>query len=184
MQFHTRPTRRCGEPGPALLTALLVLFATAVPSSPARAADESSTAAGSAQPADDGRSTDTDPCDRKGRLRGPVFAKGSANVEPEALVALDLIAEGLRTRCTDGVYLIESHTDTYGDPGYNLRLSEVRAREIKRLLVERGVPAERLETVGYGERYPLATGLSAEEQALNRRITFVPKGQASHPLPE
>jgi outer membrane protein OmpA-like peptidoglycan-associated protein len=137
-----------------------------------------------ADAAADDQATDSDPCDRKGRLRGPVFAKGSANVMPEALVALDLIAEGLKTRCTDVVILIESHTDTYGDPGYNLRLSEVRAREIKRLLVERGVPGERLETVGYGEKYPLATGLSQDVQALNRRVTFVPKGAASHPLPE
>lgn len=149
-------------------------IAVSVGSLPALAADA---------PADD-QATDSDPCDRKARLRGPVFAKGSGNVTPEALVAIDLIAEGLKTRCTDVVVLIEAHTDTYGDPGYNLRLSEVRAREIKRLLVERGVPADRLETVGYGERYPLATGLSQELQALNRRITFVPKGEASHPLPE
>lgn len=150
----------------------LVLVASAA-SLPARAAA-----------ADDERTADSEPCDGKSRLRGPVFASGSGNVTPEALVTLDLIAEALKTRCTEGVIVIESHTDTYGDPGYNLRLSGVRAREIKRLLVDRGVPAERLETVGYGETYPLAAGLSEEEQAINRRITFVPKGMESHPAPE
>lgn len=173
---RVRDTRSASAARLVRLVLWTVMLSVSAASLPARAAD--------APAADDERTTDSDPCDRKARLRGPVFASGSGNVTPEALVALDLIAEALKTRCTEGVFVIESHTDTYGDPGYNLRLSEVRAREIKRLLVERGVPADRLETVGYGEKYPLATDRSQELQALNRRVTFVPKGEASHPTPE
>jgi OOP family OmpA-OmpF porin len=148
--------------------ALIGLFSLLVGVLPARADDESQ--------------VDHDPCDRKARLRGPVFARGSANIEPSVIPVLDLIASKIKTDCAGVELLIEAHTDTLGDPGYNKRLSAVRAREIKRLLVERGVSAEQLDTVGYGEEYPLSEDRSDEMQALNRRITIVPRGQASHPV--
>lgn len=136
-----------------------------------------------AQESEDHRQSDSEPCDGKARLRGPVFATKSGQIEPEALVTLDVIAEKIKRDCRDKQIVIEGHTDTFGDPGYNQRLSEVRAREIKRLLVERGVPADQLETVGYGEQHPITTSSSPAEQALNRRISFVTKDRASHPLP-
>jgi flagellar motor protein MotB len=46
---------------------------------------------------------------------------------------------------------------------------------VKRLLVERDVPAERLRAVGYGSTRPL--GRTADLRALNTRITFVVAGE-------
>jgi len=131
--------------------------------------------------APDARSGDIDPCHGKARLRGPVFATNSVHVEPAVLAVLDLVAEKIKRDCAAKTIVIQAHTDTRGDAAYNKRLSELRAREIKRLLVERGVDASQLETVGYGAERPLARGSSAAEQALNRRVSFVPKDATSAP---
>jgi len=133
----------------------------------------------SAEAAKDARQGGIDPCHGKARLHGPVFATNGVHVEPGALAVLDLVAEKIKRDCASKTIVIEAHTDTSGDAAYNKRLSEVRAREIKRLLVERGVDASQLETVGYGAERPLARGSSAAEQALNRRVSFVAKDATS-----
>jgi outer membrane protein OmpA-like peptidoglycan-associated protein len=152
------------------LAAVLALSSVSVTAPRAHAQDA---------PAADESQEDREPCDGKARLRGPVFARGSGNIEPATLPALDFVAEQIKARCAGKVIMIEGYTDTGGDPAYNKRLSEVRAREIKRLLVERGVPDSQLETVGYGESRPLSTGNTPEDHALNRRITFVAKDSAA-----
>jgi outer membrane protein OmpA-like peptidoglycan-associated protein len=129
----------------------------------------------SAQPAEDESPAGIDPCHGKARLRGPVFARNSVQVEPGVLAVLDLVAGKIKRDCAAKTIVIEAHTDVFGDPAYNKHLSEARAREIKRLLVERGVDVHQLETVGYGAERPLARGPSRAEQALNRRIAFVAK---------
>ncbi len=134
---------------------------------------------GQAQAAEDAPSAGIDPCHGKARLRGPVFAENSVKVEPGVLAVLDLVAQKITRDCAGKTIVIEAHSDVWGDPAYNQRLSTARAREIKRLLVERGVDARQLETVGYGAERPLARGRSAAEQALNRRVSFVAKAAAS-----
>lgn len=157
----------------ARLALILALAAAIVPARMAPASSESDMA--------EARQKDDNPCDGKARLRGPVFHPKSGNIMPEALVALDVVAETIKKSCSGRTIVIEGHTDTLGDPGYNQRLSEVRAREIKRLLVERGVPAEQLETVGYGATRALTSDPALQD--LNRRISFVMKGKASAPAP-
>ena len=48
-----------------------------------------------------------------------------------------------------------------------------RANAIKQALVERGVDAARLETLGAGEKQPVAKNDTPEGQALNRRVELV-----------
>lgn len=69
---------------------------------------------------------------------------------------------------------LASHTDTRGTAAYNLQLSEKRANSTKRYLVNKGIAAHRIKTVGYGEAYPRNHCLdgipcSEEEHAYNRR---------------
>jgi peptidoglycan-associated lipoprotein len=49
---------------------------------------------------------------------------------------------------------IGAHTDARGNDDYNQRLSDRRANEIVRLLVEAGIPKARLTPKGYGETEP------------------------------
>ena len=47
-----------------------------------------------------------------------------------------------------------------------------RAAEVKSYLVENGIDASRLKTVGQGELSPKASNNTSEGRALNRRVEF------------
>lgn len=67
---------------------------------------------------------------------------------------------------------IEGHADERGSDEYNLVLSNRRAAEAKRFLVEQGIEATRIEVIGLGEERPLAQGSNEQSWALNRRAEF------------
>ncbi|NVJ99050.1 MAG: OmpA family protein [Alphaproteobacteria bacterium] len=62
------------------------------------------------------------------------------------------------------------HTDSIGDSGYNMGLSERRAEAVANVLVSEGVQQERLIVRGFGESYPIASNETASGRALNRRV--------------
>lgn len=65
---------------------------------------------------------------------------------------------------------IEGHTDDVGRSEYNQELSERRAHAVRDYLVGRGIAAERLEAVGYGETQPLLDAVTPGARAMNRRV--------------
>lgn len=67
---------------------------------------------------------------------------------------------------------VQGHTDNIGSDASNQKLSERRAEAVKNYLVARGVKADRIKTVGYGEKNPIADNKTAEGRAMNRRIEF------------
>ena len=64
---------------------------------------------------------------------------------------------------------IGGHTDSSGSQNYNLVLSEKRAQSVKNVLVQRGLPSDRIHIKGYGMTEPLNSNLSEQEKAENRR---------------
>lgn len=74
---------------------------------------------------------------------------------------------------------IESHTDSRGDDGYNLRLSEARAKSTQNYLIYRGIDPQRIESAkGFGEsrlKNGCFNGISCseEEHLINRRSDFI-----------
>ncbi|MEM9390797.1 MAG: OmpA family protein [Bacteroidota bacterium] len=70
----------------------------------------------------------------------------------------------------DTEILIEGHTDDTGSDEYNQTLSEKRSESVKRMLIQKGVVASRMTSIGYGESQPLEdNGTEAGRQA-NRRV--------------
>ncbi|HHP7238847.1 OmpA family protein, partial [Longibacter sp.] len=69
--------------------------------------------------------------------------------------------------------VIEGHTDAVGAEAYNETLSQRRAQSVVRWLTERGIDADRLKAVGYGESRPVSTNESSQGRALNRRVELV-----------
>jgi len=67
---------------------------------------------------------------------------------------------------------IQGHADARGTTGYNLALGTLRAQAARSRLMARGVAADRLPTVTYGEERPRAAGKDAEALAENRRVEF------------
>jgi OOP family OmpA-OmpF porin len=66
---------------------------------------------------------------------------------------------------------ILGHTDASGSADYNERLSKLRAEEVKRFLVsDCGFPADRMEALGVGERYPFDADNPRGD--INRRVEF------------
>ena len=67
---------------------------------------------------------------------------------------------------------MSGHTDNSGAEKFNKKLSMQRAAEVKSYLVENGIDASRLKTVGQGELSPKASNNTSEGRALNRRVEF------------
>ena len=68
--------------------------------------------------------------------------------------------------------VIEGHCDERGSDEYNLALGERRAQQVKRYLVDLGVPATRLDTVSFGEANPAVQGHDEAAWRYNRRSEF------------
>ena len=60
-----------------------------------------------------------------------------------------------------------------GDDDKNLELSKSRADSVMKYLVDKGVDATRLSTVGLGETAPIATNDTSAGRAQNRRVEFI-----------
>ena len=69
------------------------------------------------------------------------------------------------------VFVVKGHTDTRGSDEYNQKLSIKRANRIRTLLIQKGIPAEKMKIEGYGESMPLIPNARTEaEHAMNRRV--------------
>jgi outer membrane protein OmpA-like peptidoglycan-associated protein len=67
---------------------------------------------------------------------------------------------------------VGGHTDNVGDDQKNLVLSENRAKSVADYLMGRGVKANQLKAVGYGETKPVSDNETEEGRRLNRRVMF------------
>lgn len=68
------------------------------------------------------------------------------------------------------IVVVAGFTDSTGDANYNQRLSEERAGAVANYLQNKGVIAERLDVVGFGEQHPIADNATEEGRSLNRRV--------------
>ena len=73
--------------------------------------------------------------------------------------------------------VVAGHTDSSGSEEYNQQLSERRARSVENFLLGRGVDAERLTAIGYGEGHPVASNGSEDGRRLNRRVDLLLKAK-------
>ena len=87
---------------------------------------------------------------------------------------LDVNADWLRNNAAT-LLLIEGHADERGTAEYNLALGERRARVARDYLVSRGIAADRISLVSFGEERPECTEHSEACWARNRRDEFLVK---------
>lgn len=100
------------------------------------------------------------------------FETARATLSVASKPMLDRVAAAFKT-CIRGKLKLEGHTDDRGRAGYNLRLSEARARSVADYLAGRGVARSRLAAKGFGFAKPLVPNSSPDNMARNRRIEFV-----------
>lgn len=68
---------------------------------------------------------------------------------------------------------VEGYTDSTGAESYNQDLSERRAMAVRDALVAEGVARSRVEVIGYGEAYPVASNETSAGRQQNRRVEIV-----------
>jgi OOP family OmpA-OmpF porin len=68
---------------------------------------------------------------------------------------------------------LEGHTDSTGTPQHNRALSLRRAKTVKSALVELGMAAASVRTLGKGERQPIASNATSDGRAQNRRVVII-----------
>ena len=100
------------------------------------------------------------------------FDTDSFSVRTSLLDDLAALADNLQ-RFPESTIQIAGHTDSDGDAAYNQQLSERRANAVADVLMNNGVPFGRIETFGRGEDQPVATNLTPEGKAQNRRVDIV-----------
>ena len=67
---------------------------------------------------------------------------------------------------------INGHTDDIGEDDKNLLLSQNRADAVKNYLIDKGINASRLKSIGYGEKKPSFPNSNDQNRAKNRRTEF------------
>jgi outer membrane protein OmpA-like peptidoglycan-associated protein len=101
-----------------------------------------------------------------------LFATGSSAVRPDLQRDLGAIAGNLQAY-PDSTIQIVGHTDSDGEAAFNQQLSESRANAVASVLINNGVPSQRIQSFGRGEAQPVASNLNPQGKAQNRRVEIV-----------
>jgi outer membrane protein OmpA-like peptidoglycan-associated protein len=98
------------------------------------------------------------------------FANNKAELGADATAAIQKVAEGLKAY--PGAYSLEvsGHTSSLGGKALNKALAKRRADAVAKVLVDSGIPASKVTTVGVGPDKPIADNATKEGQAKNRRV--------------
>lgn len=101
-----------------------------------------------------------------------LFDTGQADLKPGAVRPIEQIASFLNEHPERSVQ-VEGFTDSQGGNDYNLELSQKRADAVAMAIIQRGVAADRVRAMGYGEEFPKASNSSPGSRQLNRRVEIV-----------
>jgi len=110
------------------------------------------------------------------RLIGLSFPTGQAVIETRNFALLAAVQGAIRVY-PDAYIVVTGHTDSQGDDGTNLILSQQRANSVRAYLLSNTVlPATRVSAEGYGESRPIASNMYVVGREQNRRIDIILKG--------
>lgn len=101
-----------------------------------------------------------------------LFATGSSTLSASSRSDLAKLAANLQ-RYPDTTITVIGHTDNTGSAGTNFDLSNRRAGAVSGVLVSNGVAGSRITSIGRGEDAPVASNLTPEGRAQNRRVEVI-----------
>jgi outer membrane protein OmpA-like peptidoglycan-associated protein len=110
------------------------------------------------------------------KLSDILFDPGRFTLKADTRVLLARIA-GILSWAPGIRVQVEGHTDNTGDAGKNQQLSEQRAAAVATFLVEQGMPASNISSVGYGESRPIEPNTTRAGRDRNRRVELVLSGE-------
>lgn len=100
------------------------------------------------------------------------FETDSSSLTPSIRKELRALADNLSKYPDSNVQVI-GHTDNTGTAAHNLDLSRQRAASVTQVLVNNGISPNRITAIGRGEDQPVASNLTPEGRAQNRRVEIV-----------
>jgi outer membrane protein OmpA-like peptidoglycan-associated protein len=101
-----------------------------------------------------------------------LFDTAKSTLKPGADAQMERIASFMKKNA-DTKVIIEGHTDNRGSDEYNAQLSKQRAIAVEEALVSRGVDRGRVEIIGKGEGFPVASNDDNAGRQQNRRVEIV-----------
>ena len=99
-----------------------------------------------------------------------LFETGKSTLQPASQEQLGNIAQILKAYPAVEVK-IGGYTDNTGDANGNLQLSKVRADAVKAELAKLEIDTKRIETEGYGDKFPIGDNATEEGRNKNRRVS-------------
>jgi outer membrane protein OmpA-like peptidoglycan-associated protein len=110
--------------------------------------------------------------DQKMQLSHIYFERGKFNLLITSFPELNDLVTFMKKYPTVRIRL-EGHTDNQGNLQLNLELSENRAKEVKKYLVDQGIDENRIEWIGYGGQRPTNSNANENLRVKNRRVEVV-----------
>lgn len=101
-----------------------------------------------------------------------LFPTNSSYLTEKAKVELSKLAKILKEDTSKKIR-VDGHTDSTGEAGYNVWLSEKRAASVKKFLEDAGIGTGRISTKGFGQTKPVSDNKSPEGRQKNRRVEVV-----------
>lgn len=100
------------------------------------------------------------------------FEYAKANIKPESHSLLDEIADVIKKNPHIKKIRIEGHASSEGNPDFNRKLSDDRAKAVMAYLVGKGIDKERFTAKGFGSDKPIASNDTEAGREKNRRVEF------------
>lgn len=97
------------------------------------------------------------------------FLEGRDELTPDSRGELQRILAELKNRPLPDI-AVTGHTDAVGGTKYNDQLSKARAERMREILIEIGLPGERITVAGRGKREPLIATENGVPEPRNRRV--------------
>ena len=97
------------------------------------------------------------------------FVEGKDELTAESQQQMEMVFAELKRRPLPDIVVI-GHTDTVGSLDFNDKLSRARADRMREMLIERGLPGDRITAAGRGKRELLVHTEDNVSEPKNRRV--------------
>ncbi len=104
-------------------------------------------------------------------LKNIFFDFNSADLKTASYPELNRVLDYLKRGTIEKIQ-ISGHTDSVGDPNYNMALSGRRAKSVMDYFVKNGISKDRLTYKAFGETKPKVANDTSENRQKNRRVEF------------
>jgi peptidoglycan-associated lipoprotein len=101
------------------------------------------------------------------------FPTNGSELSPEAETRLTDFVNKLKGDNKNVYVEIQGHTDSTGTPAYNMKLGEERADAVRLFMNQQGVPLNRMSTISYGQKNPVAPNDNPTGRSQNRRVVVI-----------